>query len=411
MPCCLLYNGFMELTTILMVLILIGIVVLVVIFLNKKDTVIDTTTIEEVARLKAELSQKDQRIGELSSDLQIETTGKDELSGKNKQLFVEKTNLKAENDSLLKDKGELIKELSNFKATEETRRKEHDTNIQKLSESKNALDDEKQRIRREDEQKLEKEKEERNRMWAEHEDNVKIQLTDLCKAPQYAFQYYDNKNLPVEFGGKFKPDFMLEFLGQYVIFDAKISESDLQNYINGNVKATVEKINSNPKIYSSVFFKVPTDALRLMKKIRFYEQGYDFFVIPPEAIEIVLASLRKISSYELAQQLDPRERENIVNLIAEFDYHIHLRNALDVLGAESGASVLKKVDTLKNDIKDEITLKKSKMRLQQFTPTDIKTLMIDTEMQKEKIDELTLPKAAISEEDIKIVKPILRKRS
>lgn len=401
----------MELTTILMVLILIGIVVLVVIFLNKKDTVIDTTTIEEVARLKAELSQKDQRIGELSSDLQIETTGKDELSGKNKQLFVEKTNLKAENDNLLKDKGELIKELSNFKATEETRRKEHDTNIQKLSESKNALDDEKQRIRREDEQKLEKEKEERNRMWAEHEDNVKIQLTDLCKAPQYAFQYYDNKNLPVEFGGKFKPDFMLEFLGQYVIFDAKISESDLQNYINGNVKATVEKINSNPKIYSSVFFIVPTDALRLLKKIRFYEQGYDFFVIPPEAIEIVLASLRKISSYELAQQLDPRERENIVNLIAEFDYHIHLRNALDVLGAESGASVLKKVDTLKNDIKDEIVVKKSKMRLQQFTPTDIKTLMIDTEVQKDRINQLILPRVAISEEDIKIVKPILRKRS
>jgi len=394
-----------------MVLILIGIVVLVVIFLNKKDTVIDTTTIEEVARLKAELSQKDQRIGELSSDLQIETTGKDELSGKNKQLFVEKTNLKAENDNLLKDKGELIKELSNFKATEETRRKEHDTNIQKLSESKNALDDEKQRIRREDEQKLEKEKEERNRMWAEHEDNVKIQLTDLCKAPQYAFQYYDNKNLPVEFGGKFKPDFMLEFLGQYVIFDAKISESDLQNYINGNVKATVEKINSNPKIYSSVFFIVPTDALRLLKKIRFYEQGYDFFVIPPEAIEIVLASLRKISSYELAQQLDPRERENIVNLIAEFDYHIHLRNALDVLGAESGASVLKKVDTLKNDIKDEIVVKKSKMRLQQFTPTDIKTLMIDTEVQKDRINQLILPRVAISEEDIKIVKPILRKRS
>ena len=394
----------------LLLLVALDILSRVFFYFRKGDPTKEGRAIDENTRLNAELSLRSQNIGELTTELRKEKTAKDEISGKKEQLFIENTTLKSEKTTLLNEKERLIKEVSNFKAIENSGKKDLDKKIQELDSARASLEDERNRIRREDEERLQREKEERARIWAENEDNVKIQLTDLRKAPQYAFQYYDNKNLPVEFGGKFRPDFLVEFLDQYVIFDAKISESDLQNYINGNVKSTVEKINSNPKIYSSVFFIVPTDAMRLLKKIRFYEQGYEFFVISPEAIEIVLASFRKISSYELAQQLDPRERENIVNLIAEFDYHINLRNALDILGSQSGVNVLKKAETLKSDIKDEITLKKSKMRLQQFTPTDIKTLMIDTEMQKEKIDELTLPKAAISENHMEAIKPILKKK-
>lgn len=394
------------LTNILLALILVGIGIL---FFRKRAPTDNKEIVEENARLKADLGQKDQSIGELTKGLQTEKTAKDELSGKNKQLFVEVTNLKAANENTLGEKERLVKENTNFKATEAARATELDTKIKQLDEAKSALDDEKQRIRREDEERLQHEKDERNRVWAEHEESVKMQLTELCKTPQYAFQYYDNNNLPVDFGGRFKPDFLIEFLEQYVIFDAKVSESDLQSYINGNVKSTVEKINSNQKIYSTIFFVVPTIAMESLKKIRFYEQGYDFFVIPPEAIEVVLASFKKISSYELAQQLDPRDRENIVSTLAEYDYHINLRNALDLLASESGVSVLKKSQALRNDIKDEITLKKGRMRLQQFAPTDIKTLMVGAEVQQEKIAELISPKVAIPKRNLKSVKPILGK--
>lgn len=394
-------------TNIFLGFILIGIIVLI--FRKKEKKEDNNILIDENARLKADLSQKDQKIGELNRELQNETTEKDQFSGKNKQQFIEITNLKAENTNLLNEKGALIKEVSDFKANKERRERESDENIKKLDDAKIALNDEKQRIRREDEERLQREKEERARMWAEHEENVKNQLTELCKAPQYGFQFYDNNNLPIGFSGKFKPDFLIEFLEQYVIFDAKVSESDLQNYINGNVKSTVTKINGDPKIYSTVFFIVPTEAMKSLKKIRFYEQGYEFFVIPPEAIESVLASLKKISSYELAQQLDPRDRENIVNIIAEFNYHINMRNALDILASESGISVLKKAGILKKDIRDEIDQKKSKMRLSQFTPTDIKTLMISNEIQKDRIIELTSPNIAIPDNHLKTVKPILGK--
>ncbi len=371
----------------------------------------DRILLEENAQLKALLSQKDRSIGELTTALQNEKTERDQLSGKNKQLFVEVTNLKAEGVNISNERERLVKEVSNLKATEDGRKKEFDQGIQKLDEAKTSLEEERQRVRRIDEEKLQKEQEERNRMWAEHEEKVKIQLTELCKIPQYAFQYYDNNNLPIGFGGRFKPDFLIEFLGQYVIFDAKVSESvsGLQNYINGAVKSTVEKINGDSRIYSTVFFVVPTEAMKSLSKIRFYEQSYDFFVIPPEAIEAVLASFKKISSYELAQQLDPRDRENIVNLIAEFDYHINMRNALDILASESGVSVLKKAEILQHDIKEEIVIKKNKMRLQQFTPTDIKTLMVKTEVQEERISDMISPKVAISKDNIKSVKPVLGK--
>ncbi|MFA6397235.1 MAG: hypothetical protein WDK96_00085 [Candidatus Paceibacterota bacterium] len=397
-------------TNIILAILVVGVVYLI---FKKEDINLndDGKIIEENARLKAEVSQKDKNIGQIAMELQSEKTQKDELSGKNKRMFVEITNLKAKNTSILTEKEDLVKEVSNFKATEERKNKEFDDKIQKLEEAKLALEDERKRVRREDEEKIQSEKEERNRMWAEHEEVVKVKLTELCKTPQYAFQYYDNNNLPNGFGGKFKPDFLIEFLEQYVIFDAKVSESDLQGYINNNVKSTVEKINNNPNIYPMVFFIVPTDTIKSLKKTHFYEQGYNFFVISPEAIEIILASLKKITSYELAEQLDPRDRENIVNLIAEFDYHINMRNALDILASESGVSVLKKADSLRNDIKEEIFQKKGKMRLQQFTPTDIKTLMVSTETQREKIDELVSPKVAISEDTLKKVRPVLGKKN
>lgn len=392
----------MNTTDILLILLLLGIGAVIYLFLRPKEEVSNENKfIEENAYLKAELSQKDQKLGELTQELQSEKTKKDELAGKNKQLFAEKTTLKAESDSTLKEKERLAKDLSKFQAEEDRKKKELENMIQKLNVSTIALDDEKKRVRKEDEERDKREKDERDRMWAEHEENVKAQLVELCKLPQYNFQTYDNKNLPEGFGGKLKPDFMIEFLGQYVIFDAKMSKSDnLQNYVNTNVKTTAEKIQNNPKIYPTVFFVVPIEAMQFLTKTHFHEQRYEFFIISPDAIPVLLSTFRKLSAYELAEQMDPRDRENIVNLIAEFDHHINMRNALDLLSSQSGVSVLSKVNNLKKDIRDEISLKKGKMRVQHFSPTDIKTFMIDTQVQQNKIEELTAPKAQIPAQEI-----------
>ncbi|MCD6109857.1 hypothetical protein J7J83_03815 [bacterium] len=403
----------MTITDILLALLIIGTIGVIYILLRGKNSTNNgNKPIEENAQLKAELTQKDVKIGELTKDFQNERTKKDELSGKNKQLYAEIVSLKAKNENLLEDKERLSKELAKFKEEETRKENEFNIGVQKLDESKKAWEDEKKRVRREDEERDKKEKEERDRMWAEHEKNVKYQLSELCKLPEYNYQTYDNNNLPDGFGGKFKPDFMIEFLGQYVIFDAKVSRSDnLQNYVSTNVKSTIEKINNDTKIYPMIFFVVPTDAIGALNKKYFYEKGYEVFIISPDTIPVVLATFKRISAYELAEGLDPRDRENIVSLIAEFDYHINMRNALDLLASQSGVSVLEKGNNLSEDIKSEITRKKSKMRLQQFAPTDIKTLMINSKMQQRTIDEMTSPKASISNDDLDSVKPILEEKN
>ena len=152
---------------------------------------------------------------------------------------------------------------------------------------------------------------------------------------------------------------MIEFLGQYVIFDAKVSKSEsLQSYVSNNVKSTAEKINNDSRIYPMVFFVVPTESIGSLTKTHFQEQGYEFFIISPESIPMLLSAFKKISTYELAEQLDPRDRENIVTLIAEFDHHINMRNALDIIASQTGIAVLSKAHNLKKDLKEEIHMKK-----------------------------------------------------
>jgi len=357
--------------------------------------------VRENARLTSELAMMQKQFGELTKELQNEKSERDQLSGKGKQLFVEITTLKEKHDSLSKEKERVLQELTHFQAEEKRKAESFDKKIAQLDEAKNALEDEKKRIRKEDEEEAENEKANRDRMWAEHEEKVKSHLGELCKLPQYNFQSYDNKNLPEGFGGKFKPDFMIEFLGQYVIFDAKVSKSEnLQSYVSTNVKSTADKINNDAKIYPMVFFVVPTDAIALLTKTHFQEQGYEFFIISPEAIPVLLAAFKRISAYELAEQLDPRERENIVTLIAEFDHHINMRNALDIIASQTGIAVLSKAHTLQKDLKQEIQMKKGKMRISVPSSTELKTLMIDTDKQQENIASLVSPQAPIPEKFI-----------
>jgi len=349
--------------------------------------------------MKAELTATTKKLGEMTQELQSEKSERDQLSGKGKQLFVEITTLKEKHDSLTKEKERVTQELVHFQAEEKRKTEAFDKKISQLDEAKNALEDEKKRIRKEDEEEAEQEKANRDRMWSEHEEKVKSHLFELSKLPQYNFQSYDNKNLPEGFGGKFKPDFMIDFLGQYVIFDAKVSKSEsLQTYVSNNVKTTAEKIHSDPKIYPMVFFVVPTESIGTLSKTHFQEQGYEFFIISPEAIPMLLSAFKKISAYELAEQMDPRDRENIVTLIAEFDHHINMRNALDIIASQTGIAVLSKVQSLKKDLKEEIRMKKGKMRIQPPSPTELKTLMLDTDTQQDEINALTSPQASIPEQ-------------
>lgn len=354
-------------------------------------------SIDENAQLKADLWQKNREIGQLTQDLQAEKSEKDRLSWEGKRIFVEITNLKKDYSALSSERDILKEQLVHFQAEEKRKTIEFDKKISQLEEVRMSLEDEKNRIRKEDEREKEEEKINRDRMWAEHEVRVQSYLSEICRLPQYNFSSFDNKNLPEGFSGKLKPDFMIELLGQYVIFDAKVSKADsLQTYISTNVKTTAEKIGNDVKIYPMIFFVVPLESITTLSKTHFREQGYDFFIISPDAIPVILSAFKKITTYELAEKLDPRDREDIISLIAEFDFHINQRNAIDIIASKMWTSVLSKMENLKKEFRDDVVLRKTKMKPQQPGLSEMKALMIDQGVQNSAISDLIEPKAKIT---------------
>jgi hypothetical protein len=365
---------------------------------TKKESEIDP---REVARTESQLEQKTREVGELREQLSSVQNEKNELIGKGKEQFVRHKDLESDMKALQQERDQLSKRVSEYEVAEESREREMDERLQKLHRAEKSLEDERQRIRREDEERQQRELEERDRMWNEHEQSVISYLSDLCSKPEFSFSSFENTNLPEGFDGSFKPDFLIDFLGQYVIFDAKVSRSDnFQNYISDQVKKTAKKAKGNSDIYQSIFLVVPTDAISLLKSTVSYEQPFTFYVVSPEALAPILASFKKITSYDLAEQFDPQERENIVSLIAKLDTHINARCTFDVLLAKMGAEVLEDAQKLNPDIVKDVELQKDKIRIPTFKPSEVKRLMGNVEERDQEVDELIAPKATIEKKKV-----------
>ena len=246
-------------------------------------------------------------------------------------------------------------------------------------------------------------------MWANHENHVIATLTDLCKQPQFGFTAYTNTNLPEGFDGSLKPDFLVEFLDQYIIFDAKISKAkSLQTYVNDQVKKTVEKVKNNDQIYKHIFLVVPTSAIAELKNHQYTVDGYTLYVISPEALPPILASLKRITTYEFAESMDPMQRENIVQIIADLDFHINLRNAADIILSKMGTDLLERTQKVDASLTEEVALKKQPMNMKaSIAAGDIKRIVSNLTIQNIETQQLVSPKVAVRKKDLEAGQQIL----
>lgn len=349
-----------------------------------------------------EASSEEERLHDIQNELKGAKDRILELETKGKEVFAARQQLEAKNGALQQRNDELNREVASFKANEANLKKEHDKKLQEANSMKESFEEEKKRIRHEDEERQKHQEEERDRLWAEHENNVIATLSGLCKQPQFSFPCYDNNNLPQGFHGKLKPDFLVEFLGQYIIFDAKVSKaSNLQVYISEQVKKTAQKVKGEDQIYPKIFLVVPTIAAQELKKTSFYEEGFHFFVVTPEALEPILASLKHIESYEFAEKMDPMERENIIDLIAQFDFHISFRNAVDSALIEHGLDALGKSEKMDVELLKEVAAKKAKIRHLNLNTAEQKQLVANPKFVSKKLQEAIDPKAKISSAELK----------
>jgi hypothetical protein len=334
---------------------------------------------------------------------------KAELEGQNKQMYAQVVDLKAQLTQNQKEKDALQRQLAKHEEAAERKDREHKEEVARLAQAEKSFQEERARVIREEEMKRSASEADRDRVWADHEVNVIAHLTGLCKSPALGFPHYTNVNLPDGFDGSLKPDFMVECLGQYVIFDAKASKAEsLQTYISNAVKETVKKVKRNERIASTIFLVVPTQAIHELKAHHYSLDGYNLYVICPEALGPILASLKRISAYELAEQLDPQKRENLINLIAEMDFHINLRNGTDLYFTQSGINVLEKAQKIDPELFAEAQLKKQEMKVPAFS--DLKKLAGDLAAQQETVSAMASPKARVPKKEIERAAEAIMKR-
>ncbi len=337
----------------------------------------------------------------LEKDLETEREKRNQLEGKGKQMYDNYKSLEAEYKATQKERDTLKDRIAKFEARRESAEKEQRQAVEKLENAERAFKEERQRIVREEEENRHHAEEERDRIWAEHENAVVAQLLDLCKQPQLQFTSFTNKNLPEEFDGSLKPDFLIEFLGQYVIFDAKASKAQsLQTYIDDAVKKTAEKVRKNAKIYPHVFLVVPTEAIPELKRVIYPKDELMFYVISREALAPILASLKRIATYELAEQLDPQKRENIINMLAELTAHIDYRNAYDIILTQLGAQTLEKMQKLDPTITSEVEQKLTERKLPQLSASELKRIASNVTEQNLALKQMTSPKASVKKSSV-----------
>lgn len=336
---------------------------------------------------------------ELKSQLSQAQTKRDEWAGKNKQLFVQNASLNAGLESVRGEKAKLQTSVDKYELTEEQDRKDTKENIEKLNSAEKSLDNEKERIGREDEARKAKEKEMRTKMWGDHENKVISALIEGCKAKHTT--YYTKDTLPEIFDKKFKPDFVVEFSDEYVVLDAKTSlAGSLQTYMKTTVKDTAKKANESPaKIFKTIFFIVPAPAISDLPEIEFYEGGYTFFVVTPESIDPILHMLKKLSEYEFMEEMNPQERDNIINVIASLGHHIAIRNASDLLLTKSGLNTLKKLGNLNPELLSAVNTARGKSRIESLLPSEVKKLVTNDGAPQAEINAIIAPEPIVIQED------------
>ena len=291
---------------------------------------------------------------------------------------------------------ELEKKIAVVDNNEIIRSKEMAKQFGELENSRKSLENEQKRVVEEEREARAEYEVKRNSIWAKHEGSAKAKMYEICTKPDILLPAFDNNNLPDDFDGSMKPDFMVRLLGQYVIFDPKSSSAkNLQAYIQTQVKSTARKIkdsSSSNNIYPMVFFIIPSIGIEDIKECYFVEQGISFFVIPIESFEPIIRTLKRLEEYDMANKYDPKDREDMVNLIAVLNQYVRQQNATNILSVLQGLQALAEISSMPEDFAQDVDNRRKKMRMEVMSRTQLKNLMDNPREQVNQVLKLIEPK-------------------
>ena len=271
----------------------------------------------DLARNEVKLTQQDDAINSLSSQLQLIKQEKQSLDHRKNQIENELEILRHENERLQKENTTLL-------TTEESRKQKHEAAITSLEKIETRIQTERT-----------EELEQRNndalqrlanlkQTWINHEGNVRAMIRSI--AQRHTIDYIEK----VPFKGT--PDNTLFICEEYIVFDAKSpGGDDLKNFPN-YIKDQAERAQKYAKqadVKSDIFFVVPFNTLEVLRSFVYKFPEYSVYIISIDALEPVVLNLKKIEEYEFAKELTPEDRNNICRILGRFAHLSKRRIQID----------------------------------------------------------------------------------
>ncbi len=195
----------------------------------------------------------------------------------------------------------------------------YERSILVMSEIQKSLEQDRFNLHLAREEELKHESEQMRATWKRHEENVEENIRALCK--KYNVEYISQSDAPF----KGKPDNTIVIGDMYTIFDAKSPATTSLDNFPRYVKAQtdlIKKYTNEERVRSNIFIVVPTNTLKVLKEFTHDIETYKVHIVSIEALEPIILTLRKIEDYELAEDLDPELKDNLIKILGKLSHDI-----------------------------------------------------------------------------------------
>ncbi len=256
-----------------------------------------------------------------------------------------------------------------------------------LEYARNQFETEKKRLIEKQEVENEEKIANLQRIWNDHEQQVIATLRTLTTRTESFFVSFDNTHLPSMWDTSIKPDFLIQYLDSYIIFDAKKSKN-IKTYLDTQVKTTAEKYAEHQHISKMVFFIFPEEDLQTLEKRVYVEKGYTFMILSPSSLPITLLLLKRMEALQKLSDFDPEERESLLHLLVSYDAHIGLQNAMNLIMTERSFALQEQKKQLPENFQKELETYNANTSSVSFPVLEAKRLVFRSEMQKERVKKL-----------------------
>lgn len=313
--------------------------------------------LEELQKIKEQLYSQEQNrlrmqgeIADLLKDIQRIEEVKKQIESSSQDLKTDTAVLKEKLQTSEDENRELRRQVQEYENTEEQRLSKHETELDKMIQSRESFETDRQKLADERVAEQEAKFAAMKKQWSEHETAVEANIKNICEKQQ--IEYVDK----VPFKGN--PDNTVLVCGEYVVFDAKSPANDNYSNFPSYLRSQAEgakKYVKQENVRKEVYLVVPSSTVEVIEQWTYYLGDYTVYVITRDALEPVLLALKRLEDYEFADKLSPEDRETIVRIIAKFAHNTKRRIQIDQFFADQFLELLQRAEReLPEDMKEDV---------------------------------------------------------